>query len=230
MHKSLELHKTGNTLRDVILGGQDGLVNVLGIVMGVSAATSDTKILIAAGLAAMFAESISMGAVAYTSSMALSDHYKSELEREKREIKEVPEMEKEEVREIYAQKGLKGEALEQIVNTITSDEQIWLNVMMNEELHLSAIDTKTVLRTSVTVGLAAIAGSLVPVFPFFLLPHRPAFILSLILSAIALFIVGAYEAKTLVGDWRKNGIQMVIIGLSAAVIGFFVARFFNASF
>ncbi len=87
-------------MRDVILGGQDGLVNVLGVVMGVSAATSNAKILIAACLAATFAESISMAAVAYTSSLAERDHYNCELEREKREMKEVPEVETEEVREI----------------------------------------------------------------------------------------------------------------------------------
>src|SRR5258708_4638057 len=72
-----EQHRQTNWLRDVILGGQDGLVNILGICLGVSAATSDVQILIVAALAATFAESISMGAVAYTSSLAQRDHYQS---------------------------------------------------------------------------------------------------------------------------------------------------------
>ncbi len=101
--------------------------------------------------------------------------------------------------------------------------------MMAEELHLSPVDTKAVLRTSIIVGLASLVCSLVLVFPFFFLPHQTAFILSLILSTIALFAIGAYTAKTLVGDWRKKGLQMVIIGLSAAFIGFFVARLFGAN-
>ncbi|HZY44053.1 MAG TPA: VIT1/CCC1 transporter family protein, partial [Anaerolineae bacterium] len=71
------------SLSDVILGGQDGLVNVLGVILGVAAASSDPRIVIAAGLAATFAESISMGAVAYTTTMADRDFYLSEIEREK---------------------------------------------------------------------------------------------------------------------------------------------------
>src|SRR5436305_10293449 len=102
-----EAHKQGSWLRDVILGGQDGLVNVLGIVLGVSAANGDTRILVAAALAATFAESISMGAVAYTSSLAERDYYLSELQRERDEIRDVPEEEREEIRRIYRAKGLK---------------------------------------------------------------------------------------------------------------------------
>jgi len=81
----------GSWLRDIILGGQDGLVNVLGIVLGATAAGADPRILVAAALAATFAESLSMGAVAYTSRLAERDHYLSELQRELREIRECPE-------------------------------------------------------------------------------------------------------------------------------------------
>src|SRR5580700_9763596 len=89
-----ESHKTGSNLRDMILGGQDGLVNVLGVVLGATAATTDTKVIISIGLAATFAESLAMGAVAYTSFMAEKEHYDSEVAREKREMKEMPEAEK----------------------------------------------------------------------------------------------------------------------------------------
>lgn len=91
-------------MRDVILGGQDGLVNVLGIVLGVSAASQDNKILIAASMAAAFAEAVSMAAVAYTSTLAQIDHYQKEWETEKAEIKTDPREETEEIREIYQKK------------------------------------------------------------------------------------------------------------------------------
>src|SRR5579864_1668082 len=88
-HKEEEGHKFTNPLRDVILGGQDGLVNALGIILGIAAVTSDTHILIATVLAASIAESISMGAVAYTSALAQKDYYHSEREKENKEIEEV---------------------------------------------------------------------------------------------------------------------------------------------
>src|SRR5216683_2690646 len=103
-HQKHEKHKKENPLRDVILGGQDGLVNALGIILGVMAATSDVKILIATVLAATIAESLSMGAVAYTSALSQRDYYESEREKELYEIEHVPEMEKEEIRQIYGQK------------------------------------------------------------------------------------------------------------------------------
>jgi VIT1/CCC1 family predicted Fe2+/Mn2+ transporter len=93
-------HHRASALSDVILGGQDGLVNVLGVILGVAAATADAHIVIVAGLAATFAESISMGAVAYTSTMAEADIYASERAREYRHIRRMPELERQEVRQL----------------------------------------------------------------------------------------------------------------------------------
>src|SRR3989338_6542222 len=105
-----ETHKIsrGSYLRDFILGGQDGLVNVLAVILGVAVATNDIRIVIIAGLAATFGESISMAAVAYTSTKAEEDYYKSELEREKREMKEMPKEERKEIQDIYHKKGFRG--------------------------------------------------------------------------------------------------------------------------
>ncbi len=224
-----EKHKYGNVLRDVILGGQDGLVNVLGVVLGVSAVTGDKSIILATGLAATFAESISMGAVAYTSFLTDRDHYLKEREREKEEIEKIPGREKEEIRRIYAAKGFQGKLLSEIVDTISANKKVWINVMMDEELHLALVDTKIVLRTGVIVGLAAFLGSLIPLLPFVFFARNLAFILAIAISGIALFAVGSYEAISLVGDWKKTGLRMVAIGLGAALIGFLVARLFNTT-
>src|SRR5438105_10500117 len=93
-HAMLESAGSGTWLRDVILGGQDGLVNVLGIVLGLTAASASIRLIIAAGLAATFSESVSMGAVAYTSSLAERDYYLSESAREQREIEQLPDEER----------------------------------------------------------------------------------------------------------------------------------------
>src|SRR3989304_5356519 len=126
-------HRQSSGLSDIILGGQDGLVNVLGVILGVAAATHDPRIVLVAGLAATFAESVSMGAVAYTSTLADADFYESERAREFRHINEVPHLEKNEVREIYARKGFEGDLLNRIVDTITDNEEVWVAVMMSEE-------------------------------------------------------------------------------------------------
>jgi VIT1/CCC1 family predicted Fe2+/Mn2+ transporter len=157
-----------------------------------------------------------MGAVAYTSRLAERDHYVSELQRERSEIRECPEEERQEVREIYRAKGFDGPLLDAIVDRITANEETWLNVMMAEELRLEPVDPRDVLRTAVIVTLASFVGSLVPLLPFLIVPSPPAAWLSVVISAATLFGVGAYKAASLVGDWRRSGAQMVLIGLGAA--------------
>src|SRR3989344_257687 len=228
-----EPHKVSSNLRNIILGGQDGLVNVLGIVLGVAVASQDLRIILAAGLAATFAESVSMAAVAYTSTRAEQSFYESELAREKREIKEVPEMEVEEIREIYRKKGFSGKLLDDVVAQITSNEEVWLDEMMKFELGLQSVETKNALGSALVVGIAALVGSLIPLTPFFVLSFLKLSIpqaiwISLVISALILFIVGAYKAKATIGDWKKSGAEIAVIGIISALVGYVVGQFFKA--
>ena len=104
-HDKSDKHGQASWISDVILGGQDGMVNALSVLMGVAAASNDKKVILAAGLAATFAESISMAAVAYTSMLADGDFYKSEREREYRHITKVPNIEKREVKDLFIKMG-----------------------------------------------------------------------------------------------------------------------------
>jgi len=223
----LEHHSTKNSLRDVILGGQDGLVNMLGIALGVLAANGSTHVLIVTGVAAAITESISMGAVAYTSFGSDRDFYIAQREREGSEIDTVPEIEREEIREIYAAKGFTGQLLEDVVSTITSNRETWVNTMMDEELRLQPVERRSLVQSALVVTLATLIGHLIPIVPFTVAARTPAIILAIALSAITLFAVGVYSARTLAGDWRKSGIQMTAIGLGAAAAGFLIGRLFQ---
>jgi len=224
-----EGHRQTNWLRDVILGGQDGLVNILGIILGVIAGGGSDTVLLAAGLAAAITESISMGAVGYTSSIAQRDYYQAERAREAKEIAVMPEAERQEIRDIYAAKGFTGKLLESVVDTITANRDTWLATMMDEELHLQPVQTRDVLRAAVVITVATLIGHLIPLLPFMVLPRTPALVLAIVVSALALFAVGVYSALTLVGDWRRSGLKMVAIGLGAAAVGFLVGRLFNSA-
>lgn len=216
------------SLSDVILGGQDGLVNVLGVILGVAAATGDGRIVIAAGMAATFAESISMGAVAYTSTVTDSEHYERELEREKWEIENMTDDEIEEVRQIYKKRGFEGKLLEDVVKQITSDKEVWLEVMMGEELKLEPVAKNQAIKSAVIVGISAFIGSLVPISPFFFVNIKTGIYVSLVLSAITLFMVGVYKAKVTVGKWYRSGIELTVIGIVSALFGYIVGLAFKA--
>jgi len=224
-----EGHRQTNWLRDVILGGQDGLVNILGIILGVIAGGGSDTVLLAAGFAAAITESISMGAVGYTSSISERDYYEAEKAREATEIATMPEAERQEIRDLYASRGFSGPLLETVVDTITANRETWLATMMDEELHLQPVQTREILRVAVVITIATLVGHLIPLAPFMFLPRDPALILAIVLSAIALFGVGVYSAVTLVGDWRMSGLRMLVIGLGAAGIGFLVGRVFNSA-
>lgn len=213
---------TGSKLRDYILGSQDGLVNVLGLVLGLAIATRDARIVLIGGLAAAFAESIAMAAVAYTSSKAVRDFYLKEVEREKREIEDVPEVEKEEIREIYRKKGFTDEELKMIVSRITSNKEVWLDTMMTEELRLFPEGYERPALNGITVGIASLLGSFLPLAPFIFLGVANAILTSVALSLIALFIIGAIKARLTVGSWIRSGIEMGIIGIVAALAGYVI--------
>lgn len=227
LHDHHDPHHGEFRLSDVILGGQDGLVNVLGVILGVAAATSDTRIVIAAGLAATFAESISMGAVAYTSTLAENDLYHSEREREYRHIHLAPDVEIEEIRDIYRKKGFEGETLEEIVGVITSNHDVWVNVMMSEEFQLTPPEKSKAFNSAMLVGFSALIGSFIPLFPFFFWTVGPSIWLSIIVAALTLFIVGVYKARVTVGKPFRSGMEMAIIGTLSALAGYVVGWFFK---
>jgi predicted membrane protein (TIGR00267 family) len=224
-----EHHRQGNSLRDVILGGQDGLVNILGIILGVIAGGGSNAVLMTTGFAAAITESISMGAVGYTSTVSERDYYESARRQEAAEIATMPDVERQEVRDIYAAKGFTGDLLDEVVDTIVSDRETWVATMMDEELHLQPVDTPAIVRSSAVITVATLIGHLIPLLPFLVLARTPALILAIVLSALVLFGVGVYSAVTLVGDWRSSGLKMVVIGLGAASAGFLIGRLFNSA-
>jgi predicted membrane protein (TIGR00267 family) len=227
LHDHRDPHRHESKLSDVILGGQDGLVNVLGVILGVAAATQDVRIVIAAGLAATFAESISMGAVAYTSRLAENDLYHSEKEREYRHIRLAPDVEVEEIRDIYLKKGFEGETLEKIVDVITSNHDVWVDVMMSEEFQMTPPEKTMAFRSALIVGLSALTGSLIPLFPFFFLNVSLSIWSSIVIAALTLFIVGVYKARVTIGKPFRSGIQMAVIGTVSALAGYVVGLIFK---
>lgn len=226
-----EQHSLPTLFSNFILGCQDGLVNVLGIILGVSAATGDVRIIFIAALAALAAESISMGAVAYTSTLARRKHYFKEVEREKYEMRTVPDREREEVREILRTWGYKGKKLEEVTGNIASNPKAWLEFMMSHELGLEPVAEREPLDSFVVVGLAAVVGSILPLIPFFFIPHNilAGAEAAVVISGVALFIIGAYEARVTVGSLWKSGLQLAIIGLTAGFAGYLIGRLLGAA-
>jgi VIT1/CCC1 family predicted Fe2+/Mn2+ transporter len=224
-----ENHATPGLLSDFILGSQDGLVNVLGVILGVAVASRNLQdpltIILAGGLAATFAESISMGAVAYTSTLARRDHYLAERQRELEEMQTMPDLERQEVRQILERWDFQGAELEELLQKIVSKPKAWLEIMMAHELNLAPVDPTQARKSAVLVGIAAVVGSLIPLIPFIVIGANLILgvIVSLTVSTLALFAIGWWKAKTTIGRPSRSGLQMAAIGMAAALAGFGIA-------
>jgi len=132
---------------------------------------------------------------------------------------------------VYREYGLEGEALEQVTAAVTSNEQVWLKVMMAEELKLLPVE-RGALQSAMVVGVSALVGSLVPLVPFVLVPfgiltRAIAIVISLAVSALVLFSVGVYKARITVGRPGRSGLQMAVIGIISALAGYAIGALFG---
>jgi VIT1/CCC1 family predicted Fe2+/Mn2+ transporter len=206
-------------------------VNVLGILLGLTAATNDLRLIFVAAFAALGAESISMGAVAYTSTLARRKQYLKVVSREEKEMREVPETEKNEVREVFQKWGYQGEELERLTDLIASRPKAWLEFMMSHELQLEAVGESEPRRSFLVVLSSTVFGSFIPLLPYFLVGKDVVLgaVASVTVSGAVLFVIGYYEAKTTVGSLWRSGLQMAAIGLAAGLAGFLIGHFIGAS-
>ncbi len=214
------------SMRSLILGVNDGLVSILALVAGVTGGTSETNIIILAGIAGAIAGAISMAFGNYISVKSEIELYHSEIERERREIRNKPKEEIDEVRRIYRQKGFKGKQLDGIVKHLTANEKRWLDVMMKEELGLHHEKFESPVKLALVTGLAFIVASIIPLVPYLFLSAKTALIISIVLTSIALF--GAGAAKTLFTrkSWLISGVEMLAIGMLATAVTFTIGSLF----
>jgi VIT1/CCC1 family predicted Fe2+/Mn2+ transporter len=217
-----EEHITGGAkIRSAILGLNDGLISTFTLLVGVAAATltsSGTVIVILTGIAAMVSGAISMGLGEYISSKSEYNYIKNEIKKEKAEINLFPEEEKEEVKDIFREMGFKGEILNACVDTITSNEDVWLNFLIKSELGLD--DPENPLIGALLTFLSFILGAFIPLFPYILNLNILSLILSSILSFGSLFIVGILKTKITGESWIKGGLEMLLIGAVAFIASY----------
>jgi VIT1/CCC1 family predicted Fe2+/Mn2+ transporter len=219
--------QSSEVIRDIVIGMSDGLTVPFALAAGLSGAIDSTGIIIIAGLAEIAAGSIAMGLGGYLAGKTEVDHYTSELKREYDEVERVPEREKEEVKDFFANLGLTEELQEQATNEVIKDKEKWVDFMMKYELGLEKPDPKRALKSGLNIGLSYIVGGLVPLSPYFFI-DTPLVALrySVIFTLICLFIFGWLKSKfTGVNPWA-GALRVTIIGAIAAGAAFFVASLF----
>jgi VIT1/CCC1 family predicted Fe2+/Mn2+ transporter len=220
--EALERHrKGGSVIRDLVYGAHDGIITTFAIVAGAAGAHLRPGIVIIFGLANLFADAISMGFGNYLGMKSELNFIRSERKEEEREVEEKPEEEREEIRRIYHAKGFEGDLLERAVDVITADKKRWVDTMMREELGLQQESELHPLRNGFLTFLSFVVAGFVPlltyVFPF---GGEHAFAVAIVLTALALFGVGAARVLVTGGKILASGLEVLFIGAIAASVAY----------
>lgn len=216
-------HKKIN-VREIVFGFNDGSISTLALLAGVTGGALARGQILIAGISGVVAGAVSMAIGAYISSKSEIEHHQSEIEREKREIEELPEIEREEIRQIYQKKArFTEEELDLIVDRITGDKRVWLDVMMKEELGLFQERFENPVKIGLIMLVAFMAGGLVPLAPFlFISSPQNSFLISSIVTFSSLFIIGLWKTTFTQKHWLLSGAEMVGVGVLAAVIPYMI--------
>jgi VIT1/CCC1 family predicted Fe2+/Mn2+ transporter len=222
----LEKHFSASALvRDIVIGMADGLTVPFALAAGLSGAVSSTAIIITAGLAEVAAGGIAMSLGGYLAAQTDLEHYHSELQREKAEIKQVPETERAEVRQILREQGLDPALTETVTAALTHDPDRWINFMMRFELGLEEPEAGRALKSAFTIGGAYVVGGLIPLAPYFLLGTvSRALPVSIALTLAALLIFGGVKGQLTGVAPLRSALQTAIVGSLAAAAAFAIAR------
>lgn len=221
-HKENEAHGSnlGPYIHDIVYGANDGIVTTFAVVSGVVGADLASHIVIILGFANVFADALSMGLGNYLSLRSKEDQYKRLLKEEQHEIEEIPEMEKAEVREIYQKKGLKGDDLERVVNVITSDTNVWLSTMMQEEHGLTPEDFEKPMLHGLMTFLSFVFFGSIPIIPYLLPLQGYQFIVTVISTACALLLVGFLRSYVTKERFFRGPLEIFSVGMVCAAVAF----------
>ncbi|MBA3943550.1 MAG: VIT1/CCC1 transporter family protein [Herpetosiphonaceae bacterium] len=222
----IEHHFTATeTVRDIVIGMSDGLTVPFALAAGLSGAIASSGIVVTAGLAEIAAGSIAMGLGGYLAARTDAEHYGSEMEREREEVRTVPDREAEEVSEVFRGYGLSDAQTAPIVDAMRRDPGKWVDFMMRFELGLEKPEPSRARTSAMTIAGSYIVGGLIPLAPYMLLSQaRTALYVSVVMTLIALFIFGYVKGHFTGITPVRGALQTITVGGLAAAIAFAIAR------
>ena len=228
-HDEAKIHRElpfQDYLGEFVYGGIDGCVTTFAVVAGSAGAELSISIILILGFANLLADGFAMSIGAYLSTKSERANYEKHKRIEYQEVEEIPEMEREEVREIYQAKGFEGELLEQVVDVITSDKEVWVDVMMKEELEMIP-ETKSPLAMGGVTYLSFILIGLIPLLAYVFnfggdMERSRLFLISCILTSIGFILVGWLKSYVTQTSRLRGILETLFLGGCAAAVSYFV--------
>ncbi len=220
---------SSGALRAAVFGVNDGLVSNLSLVMGVTGGEAGRSLILLAGLAGLLAGAFSMGAGEFISVTSQRELFQREIALESEEIAAMPDEEANELALIYRAKGIERQEAEAMAARIMRNHDTALDTMAREELGLNPEELGSPLRVAVSSSTSFATGAVVPVIPWLLAAGTAAFVASIIVSALALFLVGAGISLLTGRSAARSGLRQLLVGGAAAAATFGIGRLIGVS-
>ena len=228
------------SIEDFVYGATDGAVTTFAIVAGVVGASLSPSVVLILGFANLFADGFSMAIGNYLSAKSRIEYVERQRKREEWEIKINTAQKIQEIKDIYSDKGFKGELLESIAKVIISNRKVWVDTMMEEKIGPIDNNNENPIYKAITTFFAFYSVGIIPLIPFiyvylvyFDLSHSinkidNVFLYSIIFTAISFFSIGLVKGKVVNKSPAKSGLNTLIIGGIAAVVAFLVGSLLSA--
>lgn len=223
--KRLAAGTSHNYLRDFVYGGIDGAVTTFAVVAGTIGAALSPRVVLVLGVANLIADGFSMAASDFLGTRTERDDHSRIKAIEARHIELAPEGEREEVRQIYAAKGFKGEELERIVESICSDRPRWIGTMVTEEYGLPR-EIRSPWRAAASTFVAFAICGFVPLVPF-IFGLDNGFVTAITLTGLVFFLIGSIRSRWSTTAWWVSGTETFAIGAIAASMAYLVGFLFK---
>jgi VIT1/CCC1 family predicted Fe2+/Mn2+ transporter len=216
-------HKSGSGgfLRNVVYGFNDGLTANFGLVAGVIGAAVQPHVIMISGVAGMIADALSMGSSGYLAAKSEQEVYEHEIAMEKEEIRLMPEIEQDELALLYEAKGLERRTARRMAEEVMRDPERALGESVREELKIGVAHA-TPFREGWITGVATAVGAFIPVAPFLFLEGRVAIWTAFTIAMLSHFAVGGARSFFTGRGIFRSGVDMFVIGLGVAAVGYFV--------
>ncbi len=210
----------GRLVREVIFGLNDGVTSTIGFLAGVTATLGDARTIALGGIAAAVAGAVAMGVGAYVSSKSQHAFFQAEIDREAWEIENMPDHERQEIREIYQKLGFTPDEVDIIVRRVTSNPELWLRVMSREELGLGEEAFDPPARLGLVTGIAYQLGAALLLIPYLFtaVPYR-ALEAAIAIAIVTLLATGAGKTWVTKEPPVRAALELAGLGVLACVIG-----------
>lgn len=221
-------------LKEIVYGGNDGIVTTFAVVAGFAGASAGGQAgvgfvaVLLFGLANLFADGTSMSLGNFLSIRSEQDRYRKEERKEKYEVGENPDIEKDESIEILKLRGFTQEQSSQLVEIYATNKPFWVDFMMKYELEMANPFDENPTFSAIATFLAFVSFGAIPLLPYiFSFPYNHPFTLAVIATGFALFLLGLLRYKVTQESLIKSVGEIMLVGGVSASVAYFVGTFFR---